>query len=239
MTKQHILDEIKRTSATNGGSPLGVKRFYAETCIKHSDRFGKFWARWSEALSEAGFSPNQMTSAYDGDVLFEKLVALARQLERFPSDGDFRLKSHNEKGFPNAKTFETRFGTKSQFISAVLEYCRRRGGYEDMIKFCETAVRRQRKPQEDTDEPRQIGFVYLFKCGRFYKIGRSNAAGRREYELAVQMPEKTEMIHEMRTDDPVGIEKYWHSRFVSKRKNGEWFDLSSADVKAFKQRKFM
>jgi hypothetical protein len=28
-----------------------------------------------------------------------------------------------------------------------------------------------------------LGFVYLIKSGRFYKIGRSNAVGRREREL--------------------------------------------------------
>lgn len=239
MTKQHILDEIKRTAKANGGVALGVKRFYAETGVKHSDWFGKYWARWNDALSEAGLSPNQITAAYDGDVLLEKLIALARELGRFPANGDLRLKAHNEKGFPNPKTFETRFGTKSQFVSAVLEYCRQRNGYDDVITFCKAVVSRKKQPKEDTDELGQIGFVYLFKSGRFYKIGRSNAAGRREYELAVQMPEKAEMVHEMRTDDPVGIEKYWHERFATKRKNGEWFDLTAADVNAFKRRKFM
>jgi len=77
------------------------------------------------------------------------------------------------------------------------------------------------------------------KSGQYYKLGRSNAAGRREYELSIQMPEKLVTVHTIRTDDPVGIEAYWHQRFGAKRKNGEWFDLSAADVKAFKQRKFM
>ncbi|HXJ94496.1 MAG TPA: GIY-YIG nuclease family protein [Terriglobia bacterium] len=91
----------------------------------------------------------------------------------------------------------------------------------------------QSEPQTD------FGFVYLMKSGHYYKIGRSNAAGRREYELAIQMPEKLTTVHTIRSDDPAGIEEYWHRRFAAKRKNGEWFDLSKGDIDAFKRRKFM
>jgi hypothetical protein len=75
--------------------------------------------------------------------------------------------------------------------------------------------------------------------GQFYKIGRSNSAGRREYELAIQLPEKAKMIHTIRTDDPAGIQAYWHKRFEIKRRNGEWFKLDAADIAAFKRRRFM
>lgn len=80
----------------------------------------------------------------------------------------------------------------------------------------------------------------MIKSGRYYKIGKTNAIGCREYELAIQLPEKARTVHVIRTiDDASGIEAYWHRRFDAKRTNGEWFDLAAADVQAFKRRKLM
>jgi hypothetical protein len=51
--KQHIIDEIKRTAAANGGIALGLARFEAETGIATRDWHGKHWATWSDAIVEA------------------------------------------------------------------------------------------------------------------------------------------------------------------------------------------
>ena len=130
-------------------------------------------------------------------------------------------------------------GTKQQLAKEIQEYCRSRDGYDDVIAICEPTATAETSADGVVASDGALGFVYLMKSGRFYKIGRSNTAGRREYELAIQMPEKLSTIHSIRTDDPPGIEAYWHKRFETKRKNGEWFELASGDVLAFKRRKFM
>ena len=84
-----------------------------------------------------------------------------------------------------------------------------------------------------------MGYVYLIKMGKYHKIGMTNSVGRREYELNLQLPERTELIHVIATDDPPGIEEYWHKRFAAKNTNGEWFALDAADIASFKRRKFM
>ena len=239
MKREHILLEIKRTAEANGGVPLGWRKFAEETGIRDRDWLGKHWARWGEAVREAGYTPNQMTEAYDESHLTEKFIQLARELNRLPTDKDLRLKAYNNPDFPDSKTFR-RFGTKAELVKHVLSYCRTREGYEDIIVLCEGHTPRRSKDAEEsrTAEP-EIGFVYLMKSGKFYKLGRSNAAGRREYELGIQLPEKLTTVHVIRTDDPPGIEAYWHNRFAAKRQNGEWFDLSASDVSAFKRRKTM
>jgi Meiotically up-regulated gene 113 len=239
MNKQHILEEIRRTAKANGGIPLGSQRFFTETGIKESDWHGKYWARWSDAVREVGLEPNQKKIAYADDLLIEKLILLARELGHFPVSGDLRLKARNGSGFPSHNVFN-RLGSKRQLVSKVAEYCRERENFADVLAMCE-AVAEPDKVQLDEEKGtnEEIGFVYLLKARNFYKIGRSNALGRRERELAIQLPEKANTVHAIRTDDPVGIEAYWHKRFESKRRHGEWFELSGADVKAFRRRKFM
>jgi Meiotically up-regulated gene 113 len=236
--KQHILEEIRRTAKANGGDPLGTQKFLTETGIKKSDWHGKYWVRWGDALREAGLTPNQMAEAYDEGVLIAKLISLSRELGRFPVEGDLRMKSRNDPEFPSHGAFN-RLGPKNQRVLKVAEHCRTHEGFQDVLELCADVVDRKQHPHETESGTDEMGFVYLIRSGRYCKIGRSNSSGRREYELAIQLPERASKVHEIRTDDPVGIEAYWHNRFESKRKNGEWFDLSPLDIKAFRRRKFM
>jgi hypothetical protein len=245
MNKQHILDEIRRTAAANGGVALGVAAFRTATGIKQADWYGIHWARWGDAVREAGLTPKEFVTAFDPDATLALLVALIRELGRFPNQGELRMRKRADPAFPNDKVFTNKFGVKSQLVARTLDYCERHPGWEDVEEICrDDLAQRPDVGAEDAGnnelhEDAEFGFVYLIKLGRYYKIGRSNAVGRRDREIVLQLPEKADTVHVIRTDDPPGIEAYWHQRFAARRKNGEWFGLTAADVRAFKRRKFM
>ena len=237
-SKQQILDAIRGLAAQSQGIPPGQDRFAKETQIKHSEWRGKFWARWSDALSEVGFAPNRLTAAFSNDFIVSSLTTLIEEIGRYPSNADLRLKARNSSGFPHDNVFE-RVGKKAKLAKMVVEWCAANPGHNVAHDICTKIVASAPAIQIEADAARADGFVYLMKSGKFYKIGRSIDVDRRLREITIQLPETLSPVHVIRTDDPAGIEAYWHRRFEAKRMKGEWFDLSAADVKAFKRRFFM
>lgn len=146
----------------------------------------------------------------------------------------FKQQKNSDNEFPDKGAFY-RLGTKTQFATKVMEFCQGKSDHTDIIEMCDLVLAKA-SDKETTDDVDQIlGEVYLFKSGRYYKIGKTNDTVRRGSELRIQLPEKMDLIHSIKTDDPSGIESYWHKSFESKRMNGEWFDLTSADIKIFKR----
>ena len=240
MNKQHILAEIARTAAANGGTALGRERFFHETGIKEGDWAGKYWARWSDAIAEAGCAPNRLQQPIDEEKLLQALAGTVRDLGHWPVVTELKLRSKQVAEFPSHNTFR-RLGSRDEQMAKVIAYCEAGPDWKDVLEILASS-RAESVPTEEADaitrEP-EIGYVYLLKANRFFKIGRSSSFERRSRQLAIQLPERAETVHVIRTDDPVGIELYWHRRFEAKRKNGEWFELSAEDVKAFRRRKFM
>ncbi len=238
MEKHQILEEIRRTAKCNGGTPLGIRSFCEATGLKQHKIIGVFWARWSEAVTEAGFAPNETPERMETDDVARQVACLIRTLGHFPSLPEFAICKRNDDTFPNKDTIRRRLGSnKKERAARLIEYCREVGELDDVIRICEP-IAQTLESNTGLAQPKD-GFVYLFKSGKFYKIGRSDAPGRREYDLGSHRPEGITNEHVIKTDDPKGIEEYWHKRFRDKRKRGEWFDLSSDDVRAFKRRKFM
>ena len=156
-----------------------------------------------------------------------------------PTTAELRLRRRDNSTFPSAGVF-SKFGRKAALAGRVADYCQRHPGHEDVLEAIAAAI--GPTAQDDAageEDAERYGFVYLLKSGRHYKIGQTYDVGRRRYEIAIQLPEPVTEVHAIRTDDPIGIERYWHDRFAERRRNGEWFELTRADVSAFKRRKFM
>ena len=71
-------------------------------------------------------------------------------------------------------------------------------------------------------------YVYLFKAGEYYKIGRTKDVKQRLSSLS--LPFRIEVIHTIQTTQSLAHEKVLHNRFAQKRINREWFILSQEDV---------
>jgi hypothetical protein len=161
MNKQHILDEIKRTARENGGKAVGSGRFEKLTGIKVGDWSGRYWARWGDAVSEAGLAPNQLTGALDSNAILALYVALARQQGRLPVNAEMKLHKLRNPEFPNHKVFE-RFGSKQHLIRKVLAYCTENPGNEDVAAMCAPHVKiATPEPKQSDSDEFETGYVYL------------------------------------------------------------------------------
>lgn len=75
------------------------------------------------------------------------------------------------------------------------------------------------------------GYVYLLQSpSTAYKIGRTVNPENRMKTFGIQLPFEVEYLAVIPTDDMYLLEATLHERFAYKRLNGEWFELSDADI---------
>ncbi|HZE52223.1 MAG TPA: GIY-YIG nuclease family protein [Bradyrhizobium sp.] len=231
--RDQILNEIKRLASANGGQPLGVRAFERESGIREAAWRGIYWARWGDALIEAGYAPNEWQGKHDTDLIFQKFTEACRHFSRIATKDELNMYGRMQDHFPTSKSFYTHFGSKNALLENLRAWATNKSDYADIIAMLgagSEAATERAKPKE--------GLVYLIKSGAHYKIGRSDELERRVKEIRIALPEAASLVHSIRTDDPAGIEAYWHRRFIDRRANGEWFKLTNADVAAFKRRKY-
>jgi len=161
---------------------------------------------------------------------------LTRELGHFPLTPELRIKARSDANFPSHSVW-TRLGKKKERRLKLLEFCKHNSCHEDVIPLLDQSLNETNDDENTEYENQSKGYVYLVRHGNRneYKIGCTNNPIRREGEISIELPDKMLPVHWIETDDPYGIEKYWHSRFAKKRKNGEWFNLSGEDVRAFKR----
>lgn len=234
--RAEIVRLVQSIAQRDGVAP-GQKKFASETGIQTHTWRGKFWRGWGEALVEAGYAANDWIEPIDQDAIIAAVATLARQQGRFPTGTDLSMERTANPNFPALRTI-TRTRTMQEVANLVRDYAvRTEDGPLATMADTYLANFRSSAPKSDdaTDGADAIGHVYLIRYGKDFKIGRTGSVVRRSRQVQVELPDATELVHSILTDDPSGVEAYWHRRFVEYRGNGEWFRLPPRAVNAFKK----
>ena len=234
LSKDSIIRAYRDCVKAANGAVVGEDRFVKETSLSRFNWLGKYWSSWSALQADAGYAPNVRTQRVADEVLLRRFAELALEKGRVPTQPDLVRKRREDSSFPDKRGFR-RWGNRDALLKRVSEYCQERPELAEVLAWLDSVGSESVDRRLHSFDVR--GFVYLLRSGRKYKLGRSNAVGRRLRELSIQLPQKPDTIHVIETDDPEGIEAYWHGRFKDKREGGEWFALSPDDVQAFKRRR--
>ena len=235
LSAEAIIKSYTTIANERGGAPIGERIFSRESGISRYNWMGGYWRSWSAFQEASGYSPNDATQKIPDEVLLRRFAELALERGGIPTEADLNLKRKADPSFPGKLVFR-RWGGRDALLGAAVEFCETN---EDLAPALEVLTAGKAGRLDHRLASFQVnGFVYLLRSGKNFKIGRTNAAGRRVRELAIQLPQKPDTVHVIETDDPEGIEQYWHRRFAEKRQGGEWFALNADDVRAFKKRRF-
>ena len=235
LSKQSIISAYSDQVKANAGRPVGERVFHRETGISRYYWQGGHWRSWSAFQADAGYDPNRPTQKIPDETVLNFFAQLALEQPQIPSEADLVLKRRADSSLTNKLVFR-RWGDRNALLAKVAEDCE---GREHFLPVLELLKRGASPSLEHRLESFRVkGFVYLLRSDKHYKLGGTNAAGRRLRELAIQLPQKPNTMHVIDTNDPEGIEQYWHTRFAARREGGEWFALTADDVKAFKKRRF-
>ncbi|MCO6186301.1 GIY-YIG nuclease family protein [Rhizobium sp. L1K21] len=233
LVRQEILNSIKSIAADNGGRPPGMTKFESVTGIKKHEWRSRIWRNWSDALIEAGFIPNTLQKAYSDEELLDTVLQVSEKLGRFPTTGDLDYEVPRLGSHVSPKTIQARW-PMPKLAERLAEFAMQKG----KTKIAELA-RKYQKPVDglisEGNEASAKGYVYLQKHGSDYKIGYTTSLNKRGRQVQIELPQEIELVHSILTDDPQGVEFYWHKRFADKRTRGEWFRLTKSEIAAFKR----
>lgn len=241
MTKEKAILLIQDLAVKSGGK-VSFRLFIKEAGLPEQRlRRAPWFNGWNNLLQECGLSGNRffVDRTTDDEIAFA-VAELVMRLKHWPTEDEFVREKKASPAFPDVSVI--RRAKKSGKLRLLLEHYRLDDEtctiVRENAKYLPVAADECETDEIDTSM-RVQGFVYMLRADRRYKIGFTQSPVRRFREVRLELPDEIVDVHTIETDDPKGIEGYWHTRFASKRiRNSEWFELDANDVRAFKRRKY-
>jgi len=234
-TKEEILKRIRQLAKENRNNTPSEKKFYKYAGIGIYNLHKNGWSNYGELVRDANLTPNKFDKTkYNRKQLCDIFIKAIREKGTWPTRSNLDVKHLSNPAFPDSSTFYKKLGLTENLAQTILEYVEKKQGHKDIIKICESVIEKYKNKSPATENITS-GFVYLGKQHGDYKIGKAKDANRRREDITLLGSEPFELIHKIETDDMDGIESYWHKRFKSKNKRGEWFELTKTDIQAFKR----
>jgi hypothetical protein len=239
--RQCILEEFRNAAKRNNGRCLSRRAFEHIIPVR---RWNKYWRSLRELQIDAGFAPNEMKSALPEEDVLGAWVSIISALKQYPSTLDLRYYLNQHNTSVSLDTLTRKFGDQRATVEKILEYCKSNNAPSDVLAICEEKLRTLSSKAEGDDSlatnltEAQTGWVYLIKVSSpdKYKVGSTMNLERRLDEHSRYLAD-SHYEHTIKTDDPSGVEAYWHRRFKTRLLKGtkETFCLSPEDVRAFKR----
>lgn len=107
--RDHIVHEIQRLAKENAGQAPGQTLFARETGITESSWRGKYWARWGDALVDAGFTPNDWNERLNSDDVLSRVIDACRHYKRVPTKSEFQLYRRIDRSLPSYNAITRHF----------------------------------------------------------------------------------------------------------------------------------
>jgi len=246
LSKDELIALVQRAARANGGRPQGKDHFFSDHGLTKRDLWALGIRSYGDLCELAGYVRNRFAQKpMEADQLFEPLALLTVQIGRFPDTTDREIARRGGAPIPEYRAYRTAQNTNGPLLQQLLEWCRSHPQHSGALQSLEAHVSRVDGAAPPARKRVKVvtGYVYLLRYGgrgRKYKIGRSEAPPRRHSQISGMVPDELAIVHVIASDDPIGIERYWHQRFENKLipNKKEIFLLDAEDVAAFKRRKY-
>jgi hypothetical protein len=231
MDKLEILNTIKKAAADNGGKCPTLRNFIQTTGIKERMWLGKYWARWSDAVKEAGVTPSHIIISYDASYLLQKITELILEIKKFPTGPEISLKRNSDKTYPSDNCFFYSFGGKRLLIKEILRYCNDKPELRQVSGICLAEYNRLYQPKEKKAE---VFFVYILSKSEKYQLVISD-----KFIIPDEFPKKLpgcSCYRQFQSRETEIIIATWQNDFADKQDGNNWYKLTREDLKLFERK---